>query len=148
MSNLTIRTHKKAEASTSDMLSKTTSNMIFKTDKVLIVVQNEQGETIKEVEKDCVGEFRSLNQVIKFAADEILPFSRNLDDPAKWSVFDVDYTDYYVTLSTKVGVPFKEQGIVELYSIDVGCYSIVPAGAKAIDNAIADSDIERPRNSD
>lgn len=95
-----------------------------------------------------MGEFRPLNQVIKLAADEILPFSRNLDDPDKWSVYDVEYTDYYVTRSTKVGVPFKEQGIVELYSIDVGRYSIVPAGAKAIVNAIAVSGIELPSNND
>lgn len=110
---------------------------VFKTDTLLISIQDKQGKTVKEYEKPCVGMFNSLEDVIKFAAENVLMFSSSLADPAKWVVYDVDYTDYFVTLSTRDGDPYNEQGDVAFYSIDVGCYVFAPAPKSSIDKSIA-----------
>lgn len=110
---------------------------VFKTDTLLISIQNKEGKTVKEYEKPCVGTFNSLEDVIKFAAENVIMFSSSLADPAKWVVYDVDYTDYFVTLCTRDGDPYNEQGDVAFYSIDVGCYVFAPAPKSSIDKSIA-----------
>ena len=110
---------------------------VFKTDTLLISIQNKQGRTVKEYEKPCVGMFNSLDDVIKFAAENVIMFSSSLANPAKWVVSNVDDTDYFVTLSTRDGDPYNEQGDVAFYSIDVGCYVFAPAPKSSIDKSIA-----------
>ena len=103
-------------------------NLVFKTDTILTVVT--EGNSTKEYETPCVGEFGSIDEAIVFASKKI----GIRPDPSAWTVYDVDYTNYYVTLSYTGPV---DNGSVS-YSIDVGCYVYTPANKKDIDNALAD----------
>lgn len=99
-------------------------NLVFKTDTILTVVT--EGNSTKEYETPCVGEFGSIDEAIVFASKKI----GIRPDTSAWTVYDVDYTNYYVTLS------YIADNVE--YAIDVGCYVYTPAGEKDIDNALAD----------
>lgn len=96
-------------------------NLVFKTNTILNSVT--EGNSTKEYETPCVGEFSTIDDAIVFASKKIGIHP----DPSAWTVYD---KDYYVTL-----VYIADN--VE-YTIDVDCYVYTPASEKAIDNAIAD----------
>ena len=110
---------------------------VFKTDSLLITIQDKNGKTVKEYEKPCKGTFNSINDVIKFATDNVIMFPSSFASPTKWAVYDGGYSDYFVTLTTRDADPYDAQGNVAFYSIDVGCYVLTPAPKSSIDKSIA-----------
>lgn len=124
MSKMTIKVH---EAKARRLHEGYDGNLVFKTDTILTVVND--GNAPKEYESPCEGEFESIDDAIIFASKKI----GIRPDPSAWVIYDVDYTNYYVTLSYTGPI---DNGSVS-YSIDVGCYVYTPANKKDIDNALA-----------
>lgn len=98
--------------------------LVFKTDTLLSSVK--EGGSTKDYETPCKGEFESIDDAIIFASKKI----GIRPDPSAWFIYDVDYTNYYVT------VCYTADNVS--YGIEIGCYIYTPADEKDIDNALAD----------